>query len=54
MDWYEILDVNLGKNKYICFELFQVWFLDFPLKEETMKNILNQNVAELARWTIVF
>ena len=54
MDWYEILEVNLSKNEYICFELFEVWFLNFPLKEETMKNILNWNVAELARWIIVF
>ena len=54
MDWYEILEVNLSKNEYICFELFEVWFLNFPLKEETMKNILNRNVAELAHWIIVF
>ena len=54
MYWYKIFDVNLGKNEYTCFGPFKVWFLNFPLKEETMKNILNRNVAELARWIIVF
>ena len=54
MDWYEILEVNLSKNEYICFELFEAWFLNFPLKEETMNNIFNRNVAELARWIIVY
>ena len=54
MDWYEILEANLSKNEYICFELFEVWFLNFPLKEEIMKNILNRNEAELARWIIAF
>ena len=54
MDWYEIWEVHLAKNKYISFELFEVWFLNFPLKEETMKNILNRNVDKLARWIIVF
>ena len=43
MDWNEILEINLGKNKFICFELFEVWFLDFLLKEETMKNVLNES-----------
>ena len=54
MDRYEISEVNLGKNKYICFELFEVWVLHFSLKEETMKKIHNQNVAELAHYIIVF
>ena len=54
MDWHEIWEVNLGKNKYICFKLFEVWFLNFALKEETMKNIFNRNMAELAGWIIVF
>ena len=47
MDWCKILEVNLGNNEYICSELFKVWFSNFPLKEETMNNILNRNVAEL-------
>ena len=53
MDRYKISEVNLGKIEYVCFELFEVWFLNFSLKEETMKNILNQNVDKLARWIIV-
>ena len=39
MDEYEISEVNLGRNKYICFEPFEVWSLNFSLKEEAMKNI---------------
>ena len=54
MDRYEILEVNLGKSEYICFELFEIWVLNFSLKEETMRNINNQNVAELAHYIIVF
>ena len=54
MGRYEISEVNLCKNEYICFELFEVWFLNFSLKEETMKIILDQNVAELAHCIIVF
>ena len=54
MDWYEISEVNLGKSEYICFELFKVSVLNFSLKEETMKNIHNQNVAELVHYAIVF
>ena len=38
----------------MCFELFEVWISDFSLKEETMRNIHNQNVAELAHWIIIF
>ena len=49
MDRYEISEVNLDKNEYIYFKLFDVWVLTFSLKEETMKNIHNQNVAELAK-----
>ena len=48
MDRYEISEVNLGKSKYTCSELFEVWVSNFSLKEETMKNIHNRNVAELA------
>ena len=50
MDRYEISEVNLGKSEHNCFELFEVWVLNFSLKEETMKNILNQNVAELGHY----
>ena len=51
MDWCKILEVNLGKNKH---KIFEVWFLNFPLKKETVTNIINQNVAELARRIIAF
>ena len=54
MDWYKIWEVNLGKSEYICFEVFENYVLNFSLKEETMKNIQNQNVAELAHYIIVF
>ena len=54
MDRYEILEVNLSKSGYICFELFEFCALNLSLKQETMKNIHNQNVAELAHDIIVF
>ena len=54
MDQYEILEVNLSKNEYICFELFEVWVLNFSLKEETMRNFHNQNVVILAHYIIAF
>ena len=54
MDRYEISEVNLGKSEYICFELFDVWILNLSLKEETIKNIHDQNVVELAHYIIVF
>ena len=54
MDWYEISEVNLGRNEYISFEVFEVWSLNFSLKEEAMKNMHNPNVAELAHCVIVF
>ena len=54
MDWYEISRVNLGKNEYICYELFEIWILNFSLKEETMKNNHNQNEPEVAGCIIVF
>ena len=54
MDWYEISEATLDKSEYICFELFEVPVLNFSLKEETMKNIHKQNVAELAHYIIVF
>ena len=52
MGQYETLEVNLGDSKCICFEHSEVWVLNFSLKEETMKNIHNQNVAELAHYII--
>ena len=48
MNRYETLEVNLGKNEYICFELFEVWVLSFSLKEETMRNIHNRNMAKFS------
>ena len=48
MHRYEISKVNLGKSEYICFKPFEVWVLNFSLKEKTMKNIHNQNVTKLA------
>ena len=50
MDRYEISEINLGKNEYICLELFEVWVLTFSLKLETMTNIRNQNMPELAHY----
>ena len=55
MDGYEIY--LRGKFKQKPTHLFWAfWSLRFklPLKEETMKNIHNQNVAELAHYIIVF
>ena len=43
MDRYELSEVNFGKNKYICFELFEVWFLIFFKKEESMRDIHNRD-----------
>ena len=42
MDRYEISEVNFGKNKYICFELFEVRFLILK-KEESMRDIHNRD-----------
>ena len=52
MDRHEISEVNLSKKEYISFELFKV--LNFSSKEETMRNIYNQNKTELAHYIIVF
>ena len=52
MDQYEFLKVR--QNKYFCFNLFEVWFLIFSLKDKIMRNIDNRNVAELAHRIIVF
>ena len=54
MDRYEKSEVNVSKSEYIFFELFEVWALNLFLKEETVKNIHNQNVAELAYYIIPF
>ena len=54
MDRYEKSEVNVSKSEYIFFELFEVWALNLFLKEETVKNIHNQNVAELAYYIIAF
>ena len=53
MDRYEISEVNLDKSEYIYFKLFKVWVLNFSLKEETVKDIHNQNFAELVHYIIV-
>ena len=54
MDQYEISEINLGKNEYIFFELFEVWYLIFSLKEKTMKNIHNRNITELVHYKMFF
>ena len=54
MGRYEISEVNLDRKRYIWFEFFEVWVFNFSLKEETMRNIHNWNVAELAHGIIVF
>ena len=38
MDQYNISEINLGRNEYICFELLEVWSLNFSLKVEATKN----------------
>ena len=54
MDGYEIWEVYLGKSEYIGLIFLRFMFLNIYLKEGTMKNIYNQNVAELAHYIIVF
>ena len=54
MDWYEISEVNLSKNKNICFAYFEFCVLNFSIKEETTRNIHNQNVVEIADCITVF
>ena len=39
---------------FFFFELFEVWVLNFSLKDETMSNKHNQNAAQLAHYMIVF
>ena len=52
MDRYEIFKLNLSKSEYNCFEIFEAEVLNFSLKEEIMKDIHDQNVAELALYII--
>ena len=54
MDQYEISEVNLVINEYICLEHLKVQVLSFSLKKETMKNIHNKNVTKLVHYIIVF
>ena len=58
MDRYEISKVNLGKSlkslKIYLFWAFWSLSLKFFLKEEMMKNINNQNLAELVHYIIIF
>ena len=46
MDRYEISEVNLGKKQIYLFDHFEVCFLISASKEETMRNIHNQNMTE--------
>ena len=39
---------------FFFFELFEVWVLNFSLKDETMSNKHNQNAAQLAHYMTVF
>ena len=56
MDWFEILEINVGKRKSedVCLVVFKVWFSNFSSKEETMRKIHDWNVAELVYWIIVY
>ena len=53
MDQNEISEVNSGR-KYICFDFFDVWALNFSLKEKTIRNIHNQTVDKLVDDITVF
>ena len=46
MDGYKISEVNLAKSEYICFKLQKFDFQFFSLKEKTMMNIHDQNMAQ--------
>ena len=49
------IDTRLrGKFKQKRIYLNREFFLKIYIKEKTMKNVLNRNVAELAHWIIVF
>ena len=51
----DISELNLGKNEYICSELFKIQIVKFSLKEKTMRKLLhNQSVSELAHCVMVF
>ena len=54
MNRYEIWEVSWGNNECIPLGLFEIWVLNLSLKEETMKNIYNQNEAGVAHYIIVF
>ena len=51
-----ILDLGgkFRQKRIHFFELFEIWVLNSSLKEETVKSIHNENVAELAHYMIVF
>ena len=53
MDWYEISEENLGKNEEIVLSFLKSDFQIF-LQKETLRNISDQNVAELLHVIIVF
>ena len=48
MDRYEMSKANLCKKGYIFLGVFEVLLLNFSLTEETMRNIHNINVTNLA------
>ena len=52
MNRYETLEVNLGKKEYICFELFEVWVLNFSLREETMRCEWSACVSSILEWMV--
>ena len=39
MDRYEISEVNLGKNEYIYFEPFKIWFFKFFFKRGNQEEL---------------
>ena len=62
ISWYNLIPIlkngirntvfySVTNRKPVYFS--KVWWIDIPLKEETMKNIHNQNVAGLAHCMIV-
>ena len=54
MDRYQISEVNLGKTKYICFELFEVLSFKFFFKRGNQEEHPYQNVTELVHYIILF
>ena len=53
MNQHEVSDLNLDKNKCICFELSDIWFLNFSFKRQNHRSIHNRNVVELAHCIVV-